>query len=80
MRSFTLALVVMLTLTGCSWMPFFGDEDEDSECTPDELIGLLEERIRWVEAHKRAVDRYLRKRNGPTWVRVIEGSKSKPAP
>ncbi|HLS98789.1 MAG: outer membrane protein assembly factor BamD [Porticoccaceae bacterium] len=31
MRSFTLALVVMLTLTGCSWMPFFGDEDEDKE-------------------------------------------------
>lgn len=29
MRSITLALVVMLTLTGCSWMPFFGDKKEE---------------------------------------------------
>jgi len=32
MRSITLVLVVMLTLTGCSWMPFFGDkEDKESK-------------------------------------------------
>ena len=57
----------------------FGDDDADTECTPDELIEVLQERIRWIEAHKREVDRYLRKRNGPTWVRVIDGSKAKPA-
>ncbi len=30
MRSITLALVVMLAVTGCSWMPFFGDKDKES--------------------------------------------------
>lgn len=57
----------------------FGDDDADTDCTPDELIDLLYERIHWVEAHKRAVDRYLRRRQGPTWVRVIDGSKTGPA-
>lgn len=32
MRSLTLALLVMLTITGCSWMPFFGkDKDKEPE-------------------------------------------------
>jgi outer membrane protein assembly factor BamD len=26
-----LALLVMLTITGCSWMPFFGDDEKDKE-------------------------------------------------
>jgi hypothetical protein len=42
--------------------------------TPDDVIDMLNERIEWVQRHKRAVERYLRRRNGPTWVRVIEGS------
>ena len=57
----------------------FGDEDFDGEPTPDEFIQILEERIEWIRAHKKAVDRYLRKRNGPTWVRVIDGAGSKSA-
>jgi len=52
------------------------DEDFSEDPAPDELIRMLEERIAWVKAHKKAVDRYLRKRNGPTWVRVIEGNNS----
>lgn len=46
--------------------------------TPDEVIEILNDRIEWVEQHKRAVDRYLRRRKGPTWVRVIEGSGDEP--
>ena len=52
----------------------------DDECIiepgPDELIAILETRIEWVKEHQRVVDRYLRKRNGPTWFRVIDGSGS----
>ena len=54
------------------------EDSYDIEPTPDELIEILKERVRWVEAHKDAVDAYLRKRQGPTWVRVIEGSKNDP--
>ena len=50
------------------------DDDYDSEITPDELLELLEERIEWVKAHKRAVDRYLQRQGGMRWLRVIEGS------
>lgn len=46
--------------------------------TPDEVIEILNERIEWVEQHKRAVEKYLRRRKGPTWVRVIEGSGDEP--
>ncbi len=53
------------------------DDDYESEPTPDELIEMLSERIQWVKAHKTAVNRYLRKRSGPTWFRVIEGSAEK---
>ena len=52
------------------------DDDDCDQPSPDELIGLLEARIAWVKAHKKAVDQYLKRRNGPTWVRVYEGSKS----
>ena len=52
----------------------FGDDDCDGEPTPDEFIRILEERIEWIRDHKRAVDQYLRKRNGPTWFRVIDGT------
>ena len=52
------------------------DDDYDNEPTPDELIGLLNERIEWVKEHKRSVDKYLRKRGGPNWVRVIDGSRA----
>ena len=52
------------------------DDDYDSEITPDELLELLEERIEWVKAHKKAVDRYLQKQGGMRWLRVIEGSAS----
>lgn len=52
------------------------DDDCDIEPTPDEFIAILERRIEWVKEHKRIVDRYLRKRNGPTWVRVIDGSRA----
>lgn len=52
------------------------DDDFDSEMTPDELLELLEERIKWVKAHKEAVDRYLQRQGGMRWVRVIEGSAS----
>lgn len=50
------------------------DDDLEIEPTPDELIAILEERIRWVREHKELVDRYLRRRSGPNWVRVIKGS------
>lgn len=53
------------------------DEDFESQPTPDELIEMLNERIDWAKEHKRAVVKYLRKRNGPTWVRVIESSRSR---
>ena len=53
------------------------DQGEDgNEPTPDELLELLEQRIEWVKAHKKAVDTYFRKLHGPTWVRVIDGSKT----
>ena len=52
------------------------DDDYDNEPTPDELIGMLNERIEWVKEHKRSVDKYLRKRGGPNWVRVIDGSRA----
>ena len=52
------------------------DDEFEIEPTPDEFIALLETRIEWVKAHKKAVDDYLRRRNGPTWVRVINGSKA----
>ena len=51
----------------------YTDDDFDGEPTPDEFIEILEERIKWLKEHKRVVDRYMRKRNGPTWFRVIEG-------
>ena len=54
------------------------DEDYKIEPTPDELIEVLKNRVKWVEAHKVAVDTYLRKRRSPTWVRVIDGSKGDP--
>jgi hypothetical protein len=50
------------------------DDDYEYDPTPDELITLLNERIEWVREHQREVDKYLRRRAGPTWVRVIEGS------
>lgn len=52
----------------------FGDEDFDSTPTPDELIELLNERIEWVKEHKKAVDKYCRKRASVTWFRVIDGA------
>lgn len=52
------------------------DDDYDNEPTPDELIEMLNERIEWVKEHKRSVDKYLRKRGGPNWVRVIDGSRA----
>jgi len=55
------------------WRGFL-DDDCDVDPTPDEFIELLEERIEWIKNHKRAVDRYLRKRAGPTWFRVIDGT------
>lgn len=53
--------------------------EDESERTPDELIELLNKRIAWVQAHKKAVDHYLRRRSGPTWVRVIDGSSVEPS-
>lgn len=50
------------------------DGDWDEEPTPDELIKMLEERIAWVKAHQRAVDKYLKKRHGRGWVRVFDGA------
>lgn len=53
------------------------DDQYEAEPTPDELIDILTERVRWVKAHKDAVDHYLQKRSAPpTWVRVIDGSKA----
>ena len=52
------------------------DDDYESELTPDELLELLERRMEWVKAHKKAVDRYLQKQGGMRWLRVIEGSAS----
>ena len=51
------------------------DDDFGCQPTPDELIDLLNERIQWVAEHKKAVEKYLRKRNGPGWVRVIDGAR-----
>lgn len=50
------------------------DDDFEMQPTPDELIDMLIKRIEWVKAHKKAVDEYCRKRSGPTWVRVIDGT------
>ena len=58
------------------WRAHLSDDFED-EPTPDELIEILTERIEWVEAHKSAVEKYLRKRQGATWFRVIEGSRQR---
>ena len=44
------------------------------EMTPDELVEVLEERIQWVKAHKKAVERYLQKQGGSRWLRVVGGS------
>jgi hypothetical protein len=52
------------------------DGDFEFEPTPDELIEILEKRLDWVRAHKKAVDRYLRRRSGLSRVRVIDGSKA----
>ena len=49
------------------------DGDCHSEPMPDELLELLEERIRWVKAHKKAVERYLERQGGLRWLSVIEG-------
>lgn len=50
------------------------DDDYDCEPTPDELIKLFQKRIEWVKEHQKAVEKYLRRREGPTWFRVIDGS------
>jgi len=55
------------------------DVDFENDPTPDEFIAIPENRIEWIKAHKSAVYRYFRKRNGPTWVRIIDGSGSKRA-
>ena len=52
------------------------EDDFDDELTPDELLELLETRIEWVKAHKKAVERYLQRQGGMRWLRVIEGSAS----
>ena len=54
------------------------DDDYATEPTPDEFIAILEQRIEWVKEHKRIVDQYLRRRNRPTWFRVIDGSSVDP--
>lgn len=59
------------------WRAHF-DETCEIEPTPDELITILETRIEWVNEHKRIVDKYLRKRNGPSWVRVISNDVPNP--
>ena len=50
------------------------DDDSDGQPTPDELIEILSERLEWVKEHKKAVDKYCRKRGGATWFRVIDGT------
>ena len=50
------------------------DDDYENQPTPDELIEILHERIEWVKEHKKAVDKYCRKRGGVTWFRVIDGT------
>ena len=52
----------------------YADDDYDHQPTPDDLIAVLEQRIAWVKAHQEAVERYLNKRRGPLWVRVIDGT------
>ena len=52
------------------------DDDIDGELMPDELLALLEERIQWVKAHKKAVNRYLEKQGGQRWLRVFDGAKA----
>ena len=56
------------------------DDNCEVEPTPEELIMILEARIIWVKEHKRTVDKYLRKRTGRTWARVIDGSRVDPSP
>lgn len=51
----------------------------ETDPTPDQFIAILEQRIEWVKEHQRVVESYLRRRNGPTWMRVIDGSKVDPA-
>ena len=54
------------------------DDDFDGEMTPDELVEVLEQRVQWVKAHKKAVERYLQKQSGSRWLRVIDGSVTGP--
>ena len=56
------------------WGAPYDDDDFDGEMTPDELVDVLERRVQWVKAHKKAVQRYLDKKSGTRWLRVIEGS------
>lgn len=55
------------------------DEDVDGNVceqpTPDEMIRILQSRIEWVKAYSASVDKYLQRRNGPKWFRVVEGSR-----
>ena len=50
------------------------DDDFERQPTPDELIAMLNERIEWVKEHKKAVDKYFRKRGSVKWFRVIDGT------
>jgi hypothetical protein len=49
-------------------------EDGVNEPAPQQLIEILNKRIEWVKAHSAAVEKYLRRRNGPTWYYVIDGT------
>ena len=51
-------------------------DDDTTEPMPDELLAILEERVQWVKAHKKAVDRYLARQGGTRWLRVFDGAKT----
>lgn len=51
------------------------DNDDCEEPTPDEMIRILQSRIEWVQSYSAAVDKYLQRRSGPKWFRVVEGSR-----
>lgn len=53
------------------------DGDDCEEPTPDEMIRILQSRIEWVKSYSASIDKYLQRRNGPKWFRVVEGSRKK---
>lgn len=63
--------------TSITWQWGVSEFDDEFEPEPHELIEILNERIEWVKAYSAEVDRYLRRRRGPTWFKVLDGTQDR---